>query len=516
MDAAGEARAEAARRARQQRQEKLELACQAGDCELINEMLRAGAGGRGAGGAAGAGRGRSGRTLLHAAAAGGNERVLRALLDAGAGADLEARLGGEWYQQLTPLQVAVSAGHAAAAKVLVEAGADTADALLTAVRRGHEQLALDLLLSGGGGGCGDSSADEADLLVDACAKGYDHLVRALLQRGGAGIASSSSSSAMGNTALHAAARSGHASTAAVVIAAGLDVNAFTWRGETPLHLAGESGSAAAIEALVAAGAGVGLRHPTLGDGSTPLHVAAREGHGEACIALLRHGADPLAGDNSGSTPLHLAARGGHGEACLALLRHGADVLAADAAGRQPLHGACERPHAGVMRLLLGWGADEAAADGDGRAAGDRIPTKEEIERGAALYHLDSSQEELDARDEYVRRVSRDRELALAVVARAPRDRAWRRRGILVLLRARAERRRLEAAAGAGAGAAGAAAAAGAHDRVSDAASKLARQESAGAEAACVNCATACGGVAAAARLVDVQEEGIFRHVVAFL
>ncbi len=478
MDAADrEAREEEeARRARQHRQEKLEVACQARDYERMDKVLGAGADGRSAGGA-------------------------------GGGADLEVGLGGESSQQPTPLQ-------AAAAEVLVEAGADAAGARLSAIRRDHEQLALDLLRSGD-----DSGADEADLLIDACAKGHDRLVRALLQRGGAGIASSSSFAAMGNTALHAAARSGHASTAAVVIAAGLDVDAFTWRGETPLHLAGESGSAATVEALVAAGAGVGLRHPTLGDGSTPLHAAAGEGHAEACLALLRHGADPLAADNSGSTPLHLAARGGHAEACLALLRHGADVGAADAAGRRPLHGACERPHPGAVRLLLAWGADETAADGDGRAARDRIPTEEEIERGAALCHLDaSSPEGRDARDEYVRRASRDRGIALAVVARAPQDRAWRRRGILVLLRARVERRRLEVSAGGAAGAGAAAAAvAGARGRGSNDTRKLARQESGGGEgAAGARGATNRDGADAAARLVDVQEEGIFRHVVAFL
>src|SRR3990167_3875870 len=83
------------------------------------------AGGRGGGGRAGAGGGRRGGPPLPRAAWHGRAAAARLLLDAGADLNAQARSHG-----LTPLQVAVRTGHAEPAaivetvRLLLDAGAD--------------------------------------------------------------------------------------------------------------------------------------------------------------------------------------------------------------------------------------------------------------------------------------------------------------------------------------------------------------------------------------------------------
>eukprot|EP00752_Nemacystus_decipiens_P005714 g5172.t1 len=270
----------------------LEQACEAGDSELVDTLLAAGADA--------AGLGRRGRTLLHAAAAGGNGSVVWSLLDHGAKPNIEARLSeDEWLVPDTPLQVAARNGHAAAARALVAAGADKARALELAVLNGHERVAQDLLLAGADP---DEPGSFGRVLAEACLRGHERLVRALVRQG-----ADTSASVMGHTPLHEAARGGHANIARLLLESGLDVDAFTWQGETPLHAAARKGSASTVGVLIAAGADVGARHPTLGRGQTPLHVATQWGSTDAALALLQeHGSEVNAADNAGLRPLHLA------------------------------------------------------------------------------------------------------------------------------------------------------------------------------------------------------------------
>ena len=450
----------------------LEQACEAGDSELVDTLLEAGADG------ATRGLGHRGRTLLHAAATGGNENVIWSLLDHGAKPNIEARLSEEeWLTPDTPLQVAVKNGHAAAAKVLVAAGANMAGTLVMAVDNGHDRLAHDLLLAG-------ADPDEPGfvgwVLTRACKWGHERLVRALLLH-----EADVSAPCMGHTPLHEAARGGHANIAKILLAAGLDVNAFTWQGDTPLHVAAGSGSAVTVGVLIAAGADVGARHPSLGLGKSPLHVAAEKGHTEAALALLQE--------------------------------RGAEVNAVDNSNQQPLHLACRLMRTEMVDLLLKRGADETAVDGDGRAPIDLLPTVGSIMQEATMHTADRTQEDRDRRDAYKRQQFYIRDRVIRLLTRAPNDRAWRRRGIAVLCRARAETLRLRAAAEGGAMPSG---------RVVRATGwrKLARRRDGGAGR--VNARAARGGAGVGgdgvdtqglgAWLVDLQEDGVFRNIVGFL
>lgn len=93
---------------------------------------------------------------------------------------------------------------------------------------------------------------------------------------------------------------------------------------------------------------------------------------------------------------------------------GADVQATDSDGLTPLHACFESPIntncGAVVRVLLHYGADEKAEDNWGETPTDYL-----------LSHYDD--------EEYRARVS-------AMIARAPCDRAWRRRGWLIMLRER--------------------------------------------------------------------------------
>jgi cytochrome c len=135
---------------------------------------------------------------IHDAATKGDVTAITAALDAGANVNDSAG-------PATPLYLAVRGGHLAAAKLLIERGADVnavptpllGPALMPAVAQRRMDL-INLLLKAG--------------------------ANPNLQRGG-------------ETALHVAARSGCLDCVKALVEAGADVNAETKRGQTPIHLA---------------------------------------------------------------------------------------------------------------------------------------------------------------------------------------------------------------------------------------------------------------------------------------
>ncbi|CAN0211693.1 unnamed protein product [Ectocarpus fasciculatus] len=99
----------------------------------------------------------------------------------------------------------------------------------------------------------------------------------------------------------------------------------------------------------------------------------------------------------------------------ALLEGGANVNSRNKYEQTPLHMACSRSSAAAVELLLRWGADEKLTDEDGTTPGDEI---------GAMPHYGNNNEEIEVDNQRIRHM----------LARAPADRSWRRRGWLVLSR----------------------------------------------------------------------------------
>ncbi|CAN0015470.1 unnamed protein product [Ectocarpus sp. 12 AP-2014] len=299
-------------------------------------------------------RGCNGRTLLGAAAYGKSEKMVRALLTAGAKSDVNVMFGGE----------SESALHVAAAQ-------------------GAEKVSTALMMAGA-----------------------DPNLRDRMYR----------------SPLHLTAQAGHRHVIGILLK-GADVDAWNDRRETPLHLAASKGHVPCISELLGGGAD---KDAVDNVGQTPLWHAAKNNRLKAIEELLAAGANyriPGADVNAEatgrdcSTPLHVAVDrriASTGTIC-ALLEGGADVSVFDEVDDTPLHRACKRSSVAGVELLLRWGADEKLTNEDGDAPADLVG---ESSSNATV------DEEIEVDNQRIRRM----------LARAPADRSWRRRGLLVLSR----------------------------------------------------------------------------------
>lgn len=195
----------------------LEYAAARGNLELVDKLLEAGADGS-------AGWiGSRGRTLLHAAALGGNAGVVSALLRAGAQPDVNVVPDSS---RRSALYVAAKCGHEDAGSRLILAGADVLfwdpvdqrNVISEAARGGHAQLVKDMLMAG-------AHADE-------------HLYE---------------------SPLHLAIDSGSESVVDILILCGAEPSAIDSNGNTPLIRASDEGHLSMVKALVAAGADADYR-----------------------------------------------------------------------------------------------------------------------------------------------------------------------------------------------------------------------------------------------------------------
>lgn len=139
--------------------------------------------------------------------------------------------------------------------------------------------------------------------------------------------------AMGDTALSAAAAGGQADMLYELYLAGVQVvDAANRFGATPLHVAAARYRFGAAHALVQLGCGVDARKA---DGETALHVAAGRGDWETALVLVRAGAAAAVRSASGRTALHRAVEGGQVEIAALLLDAGASIWTQDALGHCP-------------------------------------------------------------------------------------------------------------------------------------------------------------------------------------
>jgi ankyrin repeat protein len=342
----------------------LALACANGGASLIEKLLSAQADPNAASS--------TGETPLMVCARTGNVDGIKALLARGAQPNLK-----EAWQQQTALMMAVGEGHLAAAKTLIDSGAD--------VRAKSTNGFTPLLFA-----AREGTVEAARLLLEA----------------GADINAAASD---GSTPLLVATVRGHSTFASWALAHGADPNA-AGPGFTPLHwvagswhseLTGPNGITAArdeewvslggvpsreklklTEALLAHGADPSARlarnPPQFGFssarfkvsmvGATPFLLAAMDGNTSLMRRLVAGGANPLLATAENTTPLMVAAGLGRVpaespvtesdtmNAVRLALELGGDVHAVNKDGNTALHGAAHIRHDALIQFLVDRGA----------------------------------------------------------------------------------------------------------------------------------------------------------------
>ena len=402
----------------------LEHATARGNIDLFNKLL-----GAGANGAAGW-KGCDGRTMLDAAARGGNEEVVSGLLRAGARPDVNVVSVSSGR---SALYTATVIGHEAVAKALIVAGADVnfedpvdkRSVLHAAVSRGHQNLVKDLMISGANSDSGDENGHT--LLHVAAGKGHDGIVSALLLRD----ADKDALTKNGKTPLMWASRRGRVCVVEILLAAGADFNIRGNDTYSALDLAATNGHVPVLQTILDGGADV---NNGCDEGYTALHMAAEHDQAGAVHVLIAAGAGIELKNSDGSTPLVHAARYSKIKATHALLQHGAKLSARDSDGDTALHVACCFQRKGLdaaVDLLLRWGADETALNNTDKCPADGLDAKPVcIDNPSTRFEIERTR---------------------LLLSRAPADRARRCRGWLVVLRSRAGKARAAMSCGGRAG-----------------------------------------------------------------
>ncbi|CAN0302000.1 unnamed protein product [Ascophyllum nodosum] len=342
----------------------------------------------------------------------------------------------------------------------------------------------------------------------ACGRGHEDVVSVLLQEG----ADRDARTSQGFTALHCASGRGGLGCVKVLLEAGADVNVRSEgrQRRTPLHAAAVLGDKTITVELLNWGATVDIPDT---EGITSLHIAAAVDNLEVALTLLRAGASTGAVQaGTLNTPLHLAAFQGARSVVLALLQAGAEVSTRNVNRESPLHLACMMLDLAIVEILLSRGADETAPNSDDHTPYDVLGHGLDESAGSAAGGGD-----LETRDRIA-----------AVLARAPAERNWRRRSWLVMMRARASSVAtgpdFRAREGGGDGEKEAYRRRACSETSRAVMATGSTRGDVGVEAGVVLCnedgaGSSCADGTLAAYVswvVRVQEEGIFRHVTAFV
>lgn len=148
-----------------------------------------------------------------------------------------------------------------------------------------------------------------EALFDPAEDGNLPLVKALLKRG----VNVTATNEKKETALHLAAKNGHAEVAAALLeipSRGLvfDGRAVAEGNLTALHYAAQKGSPETVRVLMRLGANT---EAMSNDGQTALHYAAQHDSPETLLVLMQLGGNMDAKDTTGNTPLDRVAQNGH-------------------------------------------------------------------------------------------------------------------------------------------------------------------------------------------------------------
>eukprot|EP00903_Cladosiphon_okamuranus_P011499 g10830.t1 len=267
----------------------------------------------------------------------------------------------------------------------------------------------------------------------------------------------------GQTLLHAAAEGGNEQVVSALVRAGAKEDMHTKaqsKGRTPLHLAAVGGHVAAAKVLVMAGADENVLDA---DREDTLHLAIIEGHAGVAEDLRLRGADPNVEGSNGDFPIHVAAFWRQDEIVRNLLHTGVNRMSDNE--RTALRIAVDRDNLSTVKILLDGGADVAALSDGATPLHRTVPVKNmdilaalmeagadmELDAADLLFRWGANETALDKKGgtpripNIARASAQDRPILERLskqLAYAPRGRAWRRRGLLVMCRAHPDRLRL--------------------------------------------------------------------------
>lgn len=255
------------------------------------------------------------------------------------------------FDDMTALYVAVTDNFEEAARLLIEAGADTEieyhgkTPLYYACAFSGLATIVKLLLEGGANRETTYRASGWTPLMVAAERGNDEIVRILLDAGAAIEAAVD-----GGTALYIAAQQGHTSIVRLLLERGADVEpVMKLSNVTALYIASQQGHTSVVNLLLDRGAQIGFVDP---GGYTPLHVAASFGRQSTVDLLLNRGANIEAKSHNGWTPLFNAVLNDHKSVVNLLLDKGANREAVNNDGLTALTSAAEKDNKEMIKLLL--------------------------------------------------------------------------------------------------------------------------------------------------------------------
>ncbi len=204
------------------------------------------------------------------------------------------------------------------------------------------------------------SRDQLGLnLIYAAATDNCNEVMALLAKG----ADINFQESNGESAIMAAAYSGHAKAVKLLIKKGANVNVKDDQWFTPLICAAMEGHLEVVKLLIAAGAHVN-------DGgyyySTPLKAAIAKGYLEITKLLISEGVDINENEEDIGPPINTALGASQLEIAELLIQKGARLDLKDSEGQTPLFYAVSKELVGMAKLMIEKGADVNAKDANGR------------------------------------------------------------------------------------------------------------------------------------------------------